>query len=328
VALRFPLAVPRVTRSGAVMREAPPARPFAGIVWMFATGLCFVAVQGIVKHLGPAIPAGQAAFLRYLMGLVFVWPMLRPLLRNGLPSLALRLALLRAVVHTAAVFSWFHAMARIPIADVTAMNYLTPVYVTLGAALVLGERLAIRRIVAIGVALVGALVILRPGLRELGEGHLAMLVTTLCFGVSYLIAKRQTEVISPAAVVALLSVGVTLGLAPLAALDWVAPRPGQLAWLFLVAALATAGHYCMTRAFQAAPMAVTQPVTFLQLVWSVLMGVVLFAEPVDPFVVLGGTLIVAAVSYISWRESVLRRRALTPPPMAELPRVDERPPAG
>ncbi len=219
-------------------------------------------------------------------------------------------------------------MARIPVADVTAMNYLTPVYVTLGAALVLGERLALRRMAAVGVALIGAFVILRPGLRDLGDGHLAMLATTLCFGVSYLIAKRQTEVISPAAVVGLLSVGVTLGLAPLAALDWVALRPGQLAWLFVVAVLATAGHYCMTRAFEAAPMAVTQPVTFLQLVWSVLMGVVLFAEPVDPFVVLGGTLIVAAVSYISWRESVLRRRAVTPPPMAEVPGVDGHAPRG
>lgn len=306
------------------MREALPAQPLVGIAWMFATGLCFVAVQGIVKHLGPSIPAGQAAFLRYLMGLVFVWPMLRPLWRDGLPLVAIRLAALRAVVHTGAVFSWFYAMARIPVADVTAMNYLTPVYVTLGAALVLGERLALRRITAVGVALVGALVILRPGLRDLGDGHLAMLATTLCFGVSYLIAKRLTEVIAPAAVVGLLSVGVTLGLAPLAALDWVAPRLDQLAWLFLVALLATAGHYCMTRAFQAAPMAITQPVTFLQLVWSVLMGVVLFAEPLDPFVVLGGTLIVTAVSYISWRESVLRRRAVTPPPMAEVPGVDGR----
>lgn len=288
------------------------ARPLAGMVWMLATGVCFVSVQAIVKHLGPVMPAAEAAFLRYLMGLVFVWPMLRPLLRHGLPRIAVRIAILRALIHSLAVFLWFFAMARIPVADVTAMNYLTPVVITVGAALFLGERLAARRIAAIIVALVGALLILRPGIRELGPAYPAMLLGTVCFGASYLMAKRLTAEIAPSAVVGLLSVGVTLGLAPLAALNWMTPTAGQLGWLMLVAAVATLGHYCMTRAFQAAPMAVTQPVTFLQLVWSVLIGIVIFAEPVDPFVVMGGTLIVMAVSYITWREARIKQRSVTP----------------
>lgn len=287
-------------------------RPLAGVLWMFATGVCFISVQAIVKHLGPVLPAAEAAFLRYLIGLLLVWPMLRPLFRLGLPRSAARIAILRSVLHSIAVTLWFYAMARIPVADVTAMNYLTPVFVTIGAAIFLGERLAARRIAAIAVALLGALIILRPGLRELGPAYPAMFLGTMCFGASYLMAKRLTAEIAPSAVVGLLSVGVTLGLAPMAALDWVAPTLGQLGWLLVVAVVATFGHYCMTRAFQAAPMAVTQPVTFLQLVWSVLIGVAIFAEPVDPFVVMGGTLIVAAVSYITWREARIKRRSVTP----------------
>jgi drug/metabolite transporter (DMT)-like permease len=80
-----------------------------------------------------------------------------------------------------------------------------------------------------------------------------------------------------------------------------------------VATLATGGHYTMTLAFRDAPLAVTQPVTFLQLVWAVALGMIFFQEPFDPFVILGGTVIVSAVSFISWRESVLKRRAVTPP---------------
>lgn len=85
-------------------------------------------------------------------------------------------------MHAVAVMLWFFAMTQIPLAEVTAMNYMTPVYVTLGAALFLGEKLAFRRIAAILVALIGVLIILRPGFREVSSGHLAMLGTALTLG--------------------------------------------------------------------------------------------------------------------------------------------------
>ena len=97
--------------------------------------------------------------------------------------------------------------------------------------------------------------------------------------------------------------GVTLVLAPFAAAVWVRPAAGDVALLLLVAAFATGGHYAMTRAFRLAPMAVTQPVTFLQLVWANLVGALVFAEPVDIWVVAGGGVILAAVSFIAWRET-------------------------
>jgi len=280
---------------------------------MVVTGLLFVGVIGSVKVLGTRVPAPQAAFLRYLLGLVFFLPVLRPLLRMRADRGTWALLGARGLVHALGVALWFFAMARIPIAEVTAMNYLAPVYVTLGAALFLGERLAARRIVAVGVALLGALIILRPGFREIGAGHVAMLFTAVIFGASYLMAKILAARCSAAEVVALLSITVTIGLAPLAAMNWVVPTWEELAILMAVAGFATAGHYTMTLAFRAAPLAVTQPVTFLQLVWAVSLGVLVFGEPLDPWVVLGGMVIVAAVSFISWREAVLKRRALTPP---------------
>jgi drug/metabolite transporter (DMT)-like permease len=295
-----------------------PARPLTGILWMLVTGLCFVTVTAIVKHVGGALPAAQSAFLRFLLGLAFFVPMLvRPgalMALGALPRPVLTTAAARAGLHSFAVILWFFAMARIPIADVTAMNYLSPIYITIGAALFLGEKLAARRIAAIAVAFLGTLIVLRPGLRELDPGHLAMVFTAPAFAVSYLLAKRLSDQIDAGTVVLLMSVGVTIGLAPFALTVWVAPTVAQLGWLFLVAGAATAGHYAMTRAFRAAPLAVTQPVTFLQLVWATLVGVFVFAEPADPFVIAGGALIVGAVSFISWREWRLSRR-VTPDPM-------------
>ncbi|WP_322891465.1 MULTISPECIES: DMT family transporter [unclassified Yoonia] len=290
------------------MSDLQPARPIAGVMWMVLTGVMFVAVTAIVKHVGDDVPAAQAAFLRYVLGLVFLLPMIRPILSAGLTGRQMKMFGIRGVVHTLAVILWFYAMARISIAEVTAMNYLSPVYVSLGAALFLGEKLPPRRLIAVLIALVGAAIILRPGMRAVEPGHIAMLGTAVLFAVGYLLAKQLSGEVSAAVVVGMLSITVTIGLAPFAYAVWVTPTMEQVGWLFLVACFATAGHYTMTLAFAAAPLTVTQPVTFLQLVWAVVLGAVVFGEAVDGWVVFGGLVIMASVSFITWREAVARRQ--------------------
>ncbi len=297
------------------MFSPQPSRPTIGILWMLASGLSFVAVTGIVRHLGTELPAAQGAFLRFAFGLLFLLPALPSVLRAGFPPGALKLYGYRGALHTIAVILWFYAMARIPVAEVTAIGYLNPIVVTIGAALVFGEKLATRRILAIAVAFLGALVILRPGLREVSSGHLAQLGAAAGFAVSYLIAKRLSGLASAGTIVAMMSLTVTIGLLPFALWVWVPPSAVQLGWLALVAVFATAGHYAMTRAFAEAPLTVTQPVTFLQLIWATALGALVFGEAIDPFVILGGAMIIAAISYITWREARLRR-VVTPPEMA------------
>lgn len=295
------------------MISASNSRPVEGILWTFGAGILFVAVNVLVKYLGPVLPAQEMAFLRYALGLVLLVPAIRQILRIRLDRRQWGLFALRSLFHVVGVALWFYAMATIPLADVTAMNYLSPIYVTIGAALFMGEKLAVRRILAIVVALVGALVILRPGFREIGPGHYAMLIAAVVFAASYLLAKKLTDETDPVIVITMLSVGVTIGLMPLTAPVWVAPTLWHLTLLFATAVFATLGHYLMTLGFQAAPITVTQPVTFLQLVWAVVLGVVLFDEPADPFVILGGVMIISAISFITWREHVLKRRQITPP---------------
>ena len=288
-------------------------RPVAGILWMLVTGLCFVAVTALVKYLGPRVPPVEAAFLRYLLGFVFLIPALRPMLRARIGARGQMLFGLRGLLHSGGVVLWFFSMTRIPLAEVTAINYLAPVYVTIGAALFLGEHLAARRIAAVIAALLGALIILRPGFREIGAGHWAMMLAAAVFGGSYLLAKVLADRFDAAVVVTMLSLWVTLALAPFAAMVWVAPGWGELAILLGVALFATAGHFTMTLALAAAPVTVTQPVTFLQLVWATALGAIVFGEAADVWVMLGGGVILAAVSFITWREAVLNRRAITPP---------------
>ncbi|UWR25456.1 DMT family transporter [Sulfitobacter sp. S223] len=284
-----------------------PHRPLAGIFWMLVTGGCFIMVTALVKTMGPRLPPGEAAFLRYAMGLVFLLPSLGALRAAHLTRRQWTLFSVRGFFHAGGVILWFYAMVRIPIAEVTAMNYLAPIYVTVGAAIFLGERLAAPRIAAVVLGLVGAAIILRPGFREVSSGHLAMLFAAFVFAGSYLVAKVLVAEVKPGIVVAMLSVFVTVGLAPFAVADWVTPTGQELLFLAAVASFATAGHYTMTLAFAAAPMTVTQPVTFLQLIWATLLGTVWFAEPVDIWVVIGGVVILGSVTFITWREAMLRR---------------------
>ena len=105
---------------------------------------------------------------------------------------------------------------------------------------------------AIVVALIGTAVILRPGFRDVEPGHMAMLVAAVVFAGSYLLAKILADEVKPAVVVGMLSVFVTIGLAPFAFADWVTPTWADLGLYFGIACFATAGHFTMTLAFAAA----------------------------------------------------------------------------
>ena len=271
----------------------------AGIVWMLVCGLLFVAVTVIVRHLGSELPAVQGAFLRYLFGTLLIAPVLLRLGPGLWKRAPMKLYVSRGLCHGAGVMLWFYAMARIPVADVTAVGYGVPVFVILGAVIFLGERLQASRILAVGVGFFGVLVIVRPGFETIEFGMTAQLVATPFFAASFLIAKKITETERPVEVVAMLSICCTLVLLPGALWQWRTPTGTELFWLFLTASFATTGHYALTRALAAAPLTVTQPVTFLQLIWATVVDSLIFDEPVDVFVFIGGGIIVAAACFTS-----------------------------
>lgn len=106
--------------------------------WMLVTGLLFAIVTGIARHVGGDMNPVQAAFLRFAIGLALLAPVF---VRVPFRPHRLGMHARRGLVHGLAVMLWFYAMARIPVADVTALGFATPIYVTIGAALFLGERL-------------------------------------------------------------------------------------------------------------------------------------------------------------------------------------------
>jgi len=287
---------------------------------MLAGGLLFVAVTVMVRLLGSDMPAVQAAFIRYLVGVLLVLPMLWRMRARGFGLGRGRVGryALRGLVHGAAVLLWFYAMARIPLAEVTAIGFSTPVFTALGAILIFGEQVRLRRLLAILAGFVGTLLILRPGFNTIEAGSLAQLVAALLFAASFLLAKRMTQSESSADILVMLSIFCTLTLLPGAIYYWRTPTLLEVTWLAGVAVFATSGHYAITHAIAAAPLTVTQPLSFLQLIWAILFGYWLFDEVPDSWVVIGALVIVASVSYLAHREAQAARRnrlnAPTTPP--------------
>ena len=279
-----------------------------GIMWMVLTTILFVGVTATVRYLEGEVPAPQAAFLRYAIGTLLLTPSLITLIKIKPNKSLMSKFLLRGLVHSFGVTLWFYAMSVMPVAEVTAIGFLTYIFVSIGACIFLKEKLHKHRITAVIISFVGALIILRPGFKVIESGQLGMLMATVVFTASYLIAKIVSKERSSSEIVAMLSVFTTIFLIPSAIYSWEPISLEALLILAFTALIATIGHITMTQAIKAAPMVVTQPILFLQLVWASMVGLFLFDEQFDLYVIIGGTVIMICVCYVSYREHVLGKR--------------------
>ena len=279
-----------------------------GILWMVITTILFVGVTATVRYLEGDVPAPQAAFLRYAIGTLMLAPSLISLSKMKPDRPLLNKFILRGFVHSIGVTLWFYAMSVMPVAEVTAIGFLTYIFVSLGASIFLKEKLHKHRLSAILISFVGALIILRPGFKVIESGQLGMLIATMVFTASYLIAKIVSKERSSSEIVAMLSIFTTIFLIPSAIYSWEPLSLEAFLILSFTALIATLGHITMTKAIKAAPMVVTQPILFLQLVWASMVGLFIFDEKFDLFVILGGTIIMLCVCYVSYREHKLGKK--------------------
>ena len=142
-------------------RPSPSKNKLLGMFFMFLTGLCIVAVMVSIRSLDQNIPSIQAAFMRYCFGLLLILPLSINELKSGIVKIPLVKHAVRGTVHGFAVVLWFYSVANMPISDVTAINYLTPIFTIIGALILFKEKLTRQKCLGIIVAFGGAILILR-----------------------------------------------------------------------------------------------------------------------------------------------------------------------
>lgn len=269
-----------------------------GLLWVALAGLLFVVFVGIVRYIGNHLHPLETALIRYALGLAVLAPVfirhgLRPLYSRHIPRHALR-----GAVHGIGVMLWFYAVTQIPLAEVTALSFISPIFVAIGAALFLGELLTARRIIVIAAGIIGVLVILRPGAEVISLGAIAMLIAAPLFAASKVLTKSLVKYDSATTVVVYLSIFATLTMLIPALFVWQTPTLHELFWLFATALFATLSHLCLTRGLALVDVTVAQPVEFLQLVWSTLLGIIVFSERPSIWIWIGAGIIVASATYI------------------------------
>lgn len=291
---------------------APGPRPLAaraaqGFLFALVAGVIFQCLNVSVKALAHELPPLLVAWGRWLTGLALIAPFV---LRDGMQGLRtrdLRLHGLRALFHTSGYALWYSALALIPLATTAALSFTGPIFVTLGAALFLGETVRWQRWLAVLAGFIGVLVILRPGLAAIEPGALIMLLAVPLIAGSNLVAKVVAGRDSPAQVVFWQSAFGALCFAPFGLWFWQTPSATQ-ALLFLAAGLTgTVAYFFMTWAFRLLDISAIQPLTFLGIVWATLFDWLVFDAVADSWTFIGAAIIVAATSFIARRESAARR---------------------
>lgn len=274
-----------------------------GIAFMVLSGFTNTVMISAIKALSTDLHPFQIGFFRCAIGFL----VLAPAIWHGgglsvLRTERLGLHVLRGALNAAGMLLFFWAVSLAPLATVSAINFTAPLFATLLAILLLGERVGARRWSALLVGFLGTLLILRPGAGGLGEGALLALASSFVWAGAMIAIKRLTAtdgVLSITAWAALL-VGLFSLLPALAVWSW--PSWEQWGWLAAIGALGSAVQLCLSRAFALADTSVVLPFDFLKLVWAGLFGLILFAEIPDAWTWIGGSVIFASSIYVAYRE--------------------------
>lgn len=275
-----------------------------GLLWSLAAGLCFVLLNTLSRYLTAQLPPLQSQFLRYLCGVLVLLPLVWRSGYAGWKPRDMRGQFLRGLVHTLGLGLWFVALPRISLSEMTAIGFTTPIFIMLGAWLVLREPMRWERWLAAVLGFGGVIVVVGPGLTG-GGGiwSLVMLLSAPVFAASFLISKALTRYESPGVIVFWQSISVTVLSLPLAVLNWQAPTLVQWLGYLLCGVLGSGAHYLLTRSYAVADISATQSLKFLDLVWAALLGWLVFAEVPTSHSLIGGVIIAGATLWIARRES-------------------------
>lgn len=301
------------------MSTTPPGRAsvstIAGIVLFLLSGLLFTGLDTVAKFLTRDYSIFQIAWARYTFACVAMMALVPSAhRRRPLASAWPALQLLRSALLAGVTLMFFLAVSHLPLADVTAVAFATPLIVTALGALVLGEAVGARRWTAVFVGFCGVLIIVRPA----GTVHWAVFVTLVMaagnsvFQILTRVASRYDSPHTSASYTAIVGAVILTITAP-----FVWKSPDFTGWILhiLIGFAGGAGHYALASAYNHAPASTLAPFAYLQLVWITIAGLVVFGDFPDGWTILGASIVVASGIYVFYREA--RRRQETTETRAE-----------
>ena len=277
------------------------------ILSMISAIFCFSIMDVSVKVLAPNVGVLPALWARYagqmLLVFILVLPRLKSVVRTRYPTLQF----LRSILLMSATIFFFISLSLMPLTSAAALMSVNPVLITLGAALFLGETLGMRRITGIAVAMVGAMIVIRPGSDVFSLTALLPLAAAACYSGYALLTRRvgSDEDVWTSLFYTGLVGTVFLSLA--VPFQWQSPDIPGLMLMILIALAGTLGKLALIRAFSQGEAAMLAPYSYSGLAFAAFWGFVFFAEIPDFWTVFGSVVIVGAGLYVWYRETYRKR---------------------
>lgn len=287
------------------------SQPMRAMLLMLLAMTCFAAMAVFIRLAAQSIHALEIVFFRNFFALILLLPLLW---RNGIGMLKTQQVGLygtRALLNILGMFAGFTALTLIPLAEATALSFTAPLFVTIGAVLILGEVVRLRRIAALAVGFIGVLVVVGPQIGNVSIGTILALSNAMLLAVTALVVKRLTATEPVEAIIIwMVLLSTPLALVP-ALLVWQWPDLLTFFYLVCLAGAGTLGHFCWTKSYSLADITQLQPLEFVRLPLTAIAGYLIFFEQPAATIWLGGAIIFLSTAYITRREAQIARQRMS-----------------
>ncbi|MDC0250121.1 DMT family transporter [Candidatus Pelagibacter sp.] len=251
-----------------------------------------------------------AGFFRFFLGLVIILPYIIKNKDAVLKTTHLKQHFLRAILGLPAMLIYFSALVLLPIEKLTAISFVVPLIVTILAVFFLGEKIYIYRTLALILGFSGMLVIIRPGFVDISIGVYMVLFSALLWSINIIITKKISKDDSAITILAYQSIFMSILSFFIVLFFWEMPSLKTFIYLILAAMCGTVLHLTLNHAFKLVDVSMTQPYSFLNLVFASIIGYFVFDEMPDLYTWIGALIIFAGVLIISYREMKLDKNII------------------
>jgi len=277
------------------------------LIYMFLAMFFFTGMIIFIRKSSEQLHIMEVVFLRTLLACIIIIPVLGVAGFHNFKMREPKLFFYRAIIGSIGMIAGFIAFSSIPLAQATAISFTTPIFMTIGAAFILGEFIKARRIIAIIIGFLGMLIIVQPGSGTFSFGVSLAFISALAHSGNGLLVKKMTAKESSNAIVAwMVILLIPITIVP-AILVWEWPGPETWVYLWLLAIFGTLGHLCYTRAFSLAEVTGLQPLEFVRLPLTALLAWLIFSELPGYWTWIGGIVIFSSTIYITQREAKLNK---------------------
>ncbi len=261
------------------------------LAWMSGTLMSFCLMALGARELSGDIPVFQTLFFRSAIGLILI-SLLILLLDKKQVFRSERVALhtFRNTFHFFGQYGWFVGIGLLPLAEVFALEFTVPIWTAIIAALFLREKITPRKAVSISLGALGVVVIVRPGVEIVDAASLIVLGAAICYAVSYTATKSLSSSESPLTILfymCLVQLPVSFFLSMSV---WTWPAGIQWLWLVVIGVTALSAHFCLVKAMRYAEVTTVITLDFLRLPLIGVLGVLLYNEAFELYLLIGGVL--------------------------------------